>query len=227
MTTAEHGSGTEPSHSSGADPSDRTAKDHWEDRYRRRERMWSGRVNTRLAEVVADVRPGRALDLGCGEGADTMWLAEHGWHVVGVDISETALSRAAADAAERGLSDRVDFVQMNLSETFPQGRFDLVSAQFLHSMVHLDRDPIFAAAARAVVAGGTLLIVDHGAPPPWADPAAHDHVFPSAEEVLDAIDLGDGQWERVRVEAVDRDAVGPDGQRAVLTDNVIVLRRGR
>ena len=47
------------------------------------------------------------------------------------------------------------------------------------------------------------------------------------EEVLDAIDLGDGQWEQVRVEAVDRDAVGPDGQPAVLTDNVIVLRRVR
>ena len=116
---------------------------------------------------------------------------------------------------------------MNLAEAFPEGRFDLVSAQFLHSMVHLDRDPIFAAAAGAVAPGGTLLIVDHGASPPWADPAAHDHVFPGVEEVLDSIDLGDGPWERVRVEAVDRDAVGPDGQQAVLTDNVIVLRRVR
>ena len=241
MTTADQGaepkgnsgtepkgnSGTESAGTSGAESSGKSDKDHWEQRYGQRERIWSGRVNARLAEVVADMSPGRALDLGCGEGADTMWLAERGWHVVGVDISETALSRAAADADARGLSDQVDFVQANLSETFPQGRFDLVSAQFLHSMVHLDRDPIFAAAARAVVPGGTLLIVDHGAPPPWADPAAHDHVFPGVEEVLDAIDLGDGPWERVRVEAVDRDAVGPDGQQAVLTDNVIVLRRVR
>ena len=235
MTPADHRSGTEPAGKSGTESSDNSVtewsdksdKDHWEERYRQRERIWSGRVNARLAEVVADVRPGRALDLGCGEGADTMWLAEHGWHVVGVDISETALSRAAADAAARGLSEQVDFVQMNLAEDFPAGSFDLVSAQFLHSMVHLDRDPIFAAAAGAVVPGGRLLIVDHGAPPPWADPAAHDHVFLGVEEVLDSIDLGDGPWERVRVEAVDRDAVGPDGQQAVLTDNVIVLRRVR
>ena len=206
---------------------DKSDKDHWEDRYAQRERIWSGRVNVRLAEIAAGLAPGRALDLGCGEGADTMWLAEHGWTVVGVDISETALARAAADAAARGVADRVTFEQVNLSAAFPDGEFDLVSAQFLHSMVHLDRDRIFACAARALAPGGSLLIVDHGAPPPWSDPAAHDHVFPSATEVVDSIDLGDGQWERVRVEAVDRDALGPDGQPAVLTDNVIVLRRVR
>lgn len=200
-------------------------KQHWEDRYAERERIWSGRVNPHLAEIAAPLTPGSALDLGCGEGGDTLWLAEHGWQVTGVDISDTALGRAAAEAKARGLSERVHFVQTNLSETFPEGTFDLVSAQFLQSMVHLDRERIFAAAAKAVAAGGVLIIVDHGAAPPWAPAHIQDHVFPTVEEVVASIDLGEGRWDRLHVGTVERDAVGPDGQAGVLLDNLIVLRR--
>jgi SAM-dependent methyltransferase len=199
-------------------------KQHWEDRYSERERIWSGKVNRWLAEVATPLAPGRALDLGCGEGGDTLWLAENGWDVVGVDISDTAIGRAAEEAARRGLTDRVRLVQMNLSESFPAGRFDLVSAQFLQSMVHLDRERIFASAARAVAPGGLLVVVDHGAAPPWAK-HIKDHVFPTVDEVLGTIDLSEGQWEHVRVGTVERDAVGPDGQAGVLIDNLIVLRR--
>ncbi|MCZ0727947.1 class I SAM-dependent methyltransferase [Mycolicibacterium iranicum] len=199
-------------------------KQHWEDRYSERDRIWSGKVNRWLAEVATPLAPGRALDLGCGEGGDSLWLAENGWEVVGVDISDTAICRAAEEAARRGLTDRVRLVQMNLSESFPAGRFDLVSAQFLQSMVHLDRERIFASAARAVAPGGLLVVVDHGAAPPWAK-HIKDHVFPTVDEVLGTIDLGAGQWEHVRVGTVERDAVGPDGQAGVLIDNLIVLRR--
>lgn len=199
-------------------------KQHWEERYAQRDRIWSGRVNRWLAEIAEPLTPGRALDLGCGEGADTLWLAEHGWDVVGVDISDTALSRAADEAAARGLTDKVRFLQTNLSESFPDGTFDLISAQFLQSMVHLDRERIFASSARAIAQGGLLVVVDHGAAPPWAE-HVRDHVFPSVDEVLATIDLGDGQWERVRADTVERDAVGPDGQVGVLLDNVIVVRR--
>ena len=197
---------------------------HWEDRYGERDRIWSGRVNAHLAAIAEPLTPGRALDLGCGEGGDTLWLAEHGWRVLGVDISVTALSRAGAEAEARGLTDRVQLVQTNLSETFPEGTFDLVSAQFLQSLVHLDRARIFASAASAVAPGGLLIIVDHAAAPPWAK-HIHDHVFPTVEEVFATIDLGEGQWERVNVETVEREAVGPDGQTGVLVDNLIVLRR--
>ncbi|MGZ8801450.1 MAG: class I SAM-dependent methyltransferase [Mycobacterium sp.] len=199
-------------------------KQHWEDRYAERERIWSGRVNAHLAEIAAPLAPGRALDLGCGEGGDTLWLAEHGWQVLGVDISDTALSRAAAEAAARGLTERVQFMQTDLSEVFPEGTFDLVSAQFLQSLVHLDRERIFYAAASAVAPGGVLIIVDHGAAPPWAQ-HIHDHVFPSAEEVFATMNLVERQWDRVHVGSVERDAVGPDGQAGVLLDNLIVLRR--
>jgi 2-polyprenyl-3-methyl-5-hydroxy-6-metoxy-1,4-benzoquinol methylase len=95
------------------------ARQAWEEHYGERERVWSGRVNVRLAELAETMTPGRALDLGCGEGADAMWLAEHGWRVTAVDISQTALDRAAADAAARNLLDRTDFQRHDLTESFP------------------------------------------------------------------------------------------------------------
>jgi SAM-dependent methyltransferase len=202
------------------------AQQAWEEHYGERERVWSGRVNVRLAELVEPMTPGRALDLGCGEGADAMWLAEHGWHVTAVDISRTALDRAAADAVARNLADRIDFQRCDLTESFPDGAFDLVSAQYLHSTVPLDRARLLRRAADAVAPGGTMLIVDHGAAPPWASKLDHHHhEFPSAEQVVSLLNLDDAEWDRVRVEAVERDAVGPEGQHAVLTDNVMVLRR--
>jgi SAM-dependent methyltransferase len=201
------------------------AKEHWEQHYGERDRIWSGRVNARLAEVVSTLEAGRALDLGCGEGADACWLAERGWTVVAVDISDTALQRAAAAADARGLSDRIEFAQHDLSDSFPDGTFDLISAQFLHSMIPFDRPRVLRDAADAVRRGGILLIVDHAGPPPWASKLAHHHEFPSAEEVFGLLDLEDGEWERARVESVERDAIGPDGQTGTLVDNVIVLRR--
>jgi SAM-dependent methyltransferase len=200
------------------------AKEHWEQRYAESNRVWSGRVNLRLAEVVSSLEPGHALDLGCGEGADACWLAEGGWTVVAVDISDTALQRAAAAAEAKGVGERIQFVQHDLSDSFPDGTFDLISAQFLHSMIPFDRPRLLRRAAGAVRAGGLLVIVDHAGPPPWASKLDHHHDFPSAEEVIGSLDLDD-DWERVRVDTVDREATGPEGQAVRWTDNVIVLRR--
>jgi len=200
------------------------AKEHWEQRYAESNRVWSGRVNVRLAEVVSPLEPGHALDLGCGEGADACWLAERGWTVVAVDISDTALQRAAAAAKAKGLDDRIEFAQHDLSDGFPDGTFDLISAQFLHSMIPFDRPRLLRRAVAAVRPGGLLVIVDHAGPPPWASKLDHHHDFPSAEEVIGSLDLDD-DWERVRVDAVDREATGPEGQAVTWTDNVIVLRR--
>jgi len=201
------------------------AQQVWEEHYTERNRVWSGRANVRLVEVAESLPPGRVLDLGCGEGGDAMWLAERGWHVTAVDISQTALDRAAADARARNVLERIDFQRHDLPHTFVDGAFDLVSAQFLHSMVELDRPRLLRMAAEALSAGGTLLIVDHAGPPPWASKLDHHHEFPSADEVVASLNLDDSEWERVRVEAVDREATGPDGQVVTWTDNVIVLRR--
>lgn len=204
-----------------------SAGDHhatWEEHYTAKPQVWSGRVNARLAEVVPQITGTRALDLGCGEGADAIWLAEHGWTVTAVDISDTALARARAAAVDRGLADRIDFQQHELTSSFPDGPFDLVSAQFLHSTLEMDRPAILRRAAAALAPGGTLLIVDHAAAPPWAS-KLHHHEFPSAESVVAELALEPGQWERIRVESAERAARGPDGEEAVLVDNVILLRR--
>ena len=88
----------------------------------------------------------------------------------------------------------------------------------------MDRSAILRRAAAALAPGGTLLIVDHAAAPPWAS-KLHHHEFPSAESVVAGLALDSGQWERIRVESADRVARGPDGEEAVLVDNVILLRR--
>jgi thioredoxin reductase/SAM-dependent methyltransferase len=202
-----------------------TATEYWERHYGQRERIWSGRVNALLAQVVADLPVGSVLDLGCGEGGDAVWFAEQGWQVTAVDISETALARAAAAAESRGVRDRVTFERHDLSDSFPDGTFDLVSAQFLHSTVRLERTQILGNAARAVAPGGHLVIVDHAGMPSWATNVPHDHPFPSADEVLADLNLPAAEWDRVRIETVERQVTGPDGQEATLGDNLMVLRR--
>jgi SAM-dependent methyltransferase len=205
--------------------SDGSAQEYWEEHYGEKDRIWSGRVNVQLASVVGDLPPGRAMDLGCGEGGDAVWLAEQGWHVVAVDVSETALARATEAARARGVLGRIDFQHHDLSDSFPAGSFDLASAQFLHSTVRLERTQILHNAASAVAPGGLLVIVDHAAPPPFSKKVPHDHPFPSPEEVLAELDLPAAEWDRVRVDVVDRDGTDPDGQPFIWRDNLMVLRR--
>ncbi|SEH74973.1 Methyltransferase domain-containing protein [Mycolicibacterium rutilum] len=201
------------------------AKQHWEEHYSARDRIWSGRVNARLSEIAPTLTPGTALDLGCGEGGDAVWLAEQGWQVVAVDIAETALRRAADEAAARGVADRIEFRQHDLSAGFPDGEFDLLSAHFLHSTFPLDRMPIFAAAARAVRPGGMLLIVDHSGPPPWHSDLDHHHTFDAPQDIVAALNLADDQWEPAEIRSVEREVTTPDGEPFTWFDNVIILRR--
>ena len=91
--------------------------------------MWSGRPNGRLVAEVAGLDPGRALDVGCGEGADAIWLARHGWTVTAIDVSDVAVGRAREAAERAGVT--VDWVCGDaLSTSFPARSFDLVSMQY-------------------------------------------------------------------------------------------------
>lgn len=204
-------------------PEDTGTQEIWNAMYRESPRRWSGDANVRFAEIVSELPAGRALDLGCGEGGDAKWLASRGWQVVAVDISDEALRRAAEDAGE--LAERIDFQHHDLTQTFPEGDFDLVSAQFLQSPVEWDRHTLLRRATAAVAPGGVFVLVDHGAAPPWS---AHKHAhfaFTTPQQVIDGLALDMSQWEVVRAEVLERDAVGPEGQQARIPDNVIVLRR--
>jgi SAM-dependent methyltransferase len=193
------------------------AERFWEDHYRQRGRVWSGRPNPVLVDVVESLPPGTALDLGCGEGGDAIWLARQRWRVMAVDVSATALARAGEDAAKAGVADRIDFQRYDLALTFPSGAFDLVSAQYLHSPVEFPRVRVLQEAASAVTRGGLLLIVDHASVSPraWATP----------EETLAPLELSPDEWHTESLEARERETTGPNGQRVTVTDNVIALRR--
>ena len=164
----------------------------WDQRYADREQLWSGRPNGALVAEVADLTPGRVLDVGCGEGADAVWLAARGWDVTALEVSGVALERAAGHARDAGVA--VRWVHAGLAEAaLAAGSFDLVSAQY----PALLRTPD-AAAERALLAavapGGVLLLVHHAgidtqqAHDGGFDPA--DYVWPSMIAAL----LDDG-WQ--------------------------------
>ena len=200
-------------------PSD-DAREFWEEFYGDRPQVWSGRANAVLVEEIDGLTPGTALDLGCGEGADAIWLAEQGWRVTAADISQAALDRAADHAATAGVADRITWARHDFSRSIPAGPFDLVSAHFLHSPVDDPRDAALRRAAAAVGSGGTLLVVSHEAVP-W-----HEHVvFPTAEQVLGSLALADDAWDVQRLASRPRRATTPDGVEVDVTDSVVRLRR--
>lgn len=197
----------------------------WESRYAARERVWTTRPNAVLVDVAAPMVPGRALDLGCGEGADVVWLAGQGWQVTGVDVSATAVSRATDAARLAGLDGRARFVVGDLS-ALPDGEvFDLVTSSFLHSTAGLPRLELLRLAAGRVAAGGHLLITSHAAPPPWAQDHHGAHRLRLPQEELSDLAPDPASWQTVLVETRERQATDPDGQPATALDGVILLRR--
>lgn len=202
-----------------------TAEEFWDGRYGVADRIWSGRPNAALVREAAGLTPGRALDLGCGEGGDALWLARQGWQVTAVDVSRVALGRAAEHAAEAGLAHRIDLQRHDLAESFPEGTFELVSAQFLHSPVEMPRDAVLRAAAAAVVPGGVLLVVGHAGWPSWATGDEPDVHFPTTAEVLDALALPDGAWEVLTDAEHVQELTDPEGRPGARTDNTLTLRR--
>lgn len=226
---------TTPTDAAGPpDPVDqRTA---WEARYAESDRIWSGRVNAVLADLAVDWPAGTALDLGCGEGGDTVWLALRGWRVTAVDLAANAIARARAAAEAAGVADLVTARQADLHDGIPDGAWDLVSAHFLQSFVPLDRGPALRAAVAALRPGGRLLVVDHAEAPPWAgrhhhgdqEGGGHRHGpadFPAPADTVASLRLDPERYEVELAQVRSRTATGPDGTTATLKDGVVLVRR--
>lgn len=211
-------------------PESGSGRAYWDGRYRERERVWSGAANAVLVREASDLAAGRALDLGCGEGGDAIWLARRGWRVTGTDISGVALERAAEHAAAAGVADRVRWERHDLAESFPSGEFDLVSACFLHTFGEFPRERILRTAAAAVAPGGVLLVAGHAGWAPWQDTAAMDPLqravrFPTPDRVVAELELPEGAWEVLLAEEHERVQSMPDGTPRTRTDNAVKVRR--
>jgi SAM-dependent methyltransferase len=170
--------------------------DEWDARYSERDgAMWSGRPNGRLVAEVAGLTPGRALDVGCGEGADAIWLARRGWTVTAIDISDVAVGRAREAGELAGAA--VEWIRGDALKTpFPARAFDLVSMQYPALPKAAGEAPV-RALLDTVSPGGLLLAVYH--------------------------DLDDEHREHMKSQGVDpADYVGADDLGRLLSDDFTV-----
>jgi SAM-dependent methyltransferase len=194
----------------------------WDERYGGHDPVWSDRPNAVLVVEASDLPPGRALDVGCGEGRDAIWLAERGWQVTAIDFSEAGLARAARHAAERGVADRIEWRHADLRRWTPDGeQWDLVTSCFLHL---LDDGMLRATGrmAEAVAPGGTLLVAGHHPDDAhtglrWSMPG----VLFTADELAPALDPDRFQ---IRSDARPREETR-DGRSHAVADAVLVARR--
>lgn len=136
------------------------AQVEWDERYGDADRVWSANPNGTLVAEVTGTRPGRALDVGAGEGADALWLSENGWEVTASDVSDRALARIRAEAARRGVD--VETLHRDADDaTGYDGRtYDLVSLQY-GSFLRTPEQRALRNLLGAVAVGGTLLVVGH------------------------------------------------------------------
>lgn len=197
-------------------------QEFWDERYAGSTRVWSGNPNARLVEQVAGLAPGRALDVGCGEGADVVWLARQGWQVTGVDVSQVALDRGAGHAAESGVGDQTSWARVDViaGDPMPRGQ-DLVAAHYLHPPLAAF-ESTYAAILAAVAPGGTVLVVGHHPADHAIRNPALGHLLFTPEQVVALMDPAD--WEVLVAEAPTR-AAELEGAPVVLTDTVVKARR--
>ncbi len=130
----------------------------WDERFSGSEQLFSGRPNGSLVAEVGELPAGRALDVGCGEGADAIWLAQQGWVVTALDVSRVAIDRGAEAARRAGVE--VTWQLSDLSGLDASDRFDLVTVHYPALPSSTDRRAEHALMA-AVAPGGLLLVVHH------------------------------------------------------------------
>lgn len=204
----------------------------WEEQYASTTQRWSGAVNALLAELVRDLTPGISIDLGCGEGGDVLWLAEHGWEASGIDLSPTAIERATRAAAERGFrharfyaADLARWADQPASVGGPIGPFDLVTASFFQSPVELQREHILRAASSRVTIGGHLVLVSHASGRPGHFDSSEIDYFVSPEDELAALALDASQWRVLVAEVRRRSGDDVDQVDRRPDDTVVVAQR--
>jgi 2-polyprenyl-3-methyl-5-hydroxy-6-metoxy-1,4-benzoquinol methylase len=197
----------------------------WEERYQAHPKIWSGRPNAALVAPVEHLLPGTALDVGCGEGGDALWLAGRGWQVTALDFATTALERGRERASELGIADRITWTHADLTRWAPEDeRFDLVTAMFVH-LPGESMTTLVPRLAEAVAPGGTLVLAGHD--PHDEHMAAHrpdvPGMFFTAAELVALLDTD--AWDVVAAESRPRAPGGHEPTDRPVNDVVVVVRR--
>jgi 2-polyprenyl-3-methyl-5-hydroxy-6-metoxy-1,4-benzoquinol methylase len=196
----------------------------WDERYSGQDSIWSGQPNPELVTEASGLTAGTALDVGCGEGGDVIWLARHGWTVTGADFSAHGLARAARHAEQAGVGDRTAWWQVDARTFSADGRsYDLVTTHYLHppngGMVEVTNR-----LAEAVAPGGHLLVVGHAPSEVFAQLSSsrHEAMF-VAEDLLPGLPA---DFEALVVEQRPR-TMNRDGMTINAQDSTLVARRRR
>jgi SAM-dependent methyltransferase len=135
----------------------------WDAKYAAAELLWSAGPNRWVAEELAGLTPGRAIDLGAGEARNSIWLAGLGWRVTAADFSTVALSkgRQAAAAHDDDRAGRISWLDADLTSYEPEpGSVELALIAYLQ-LPDAQRRWVVQHAARALVPGGVLLVIGH------------------------------------------------------------------
>lgn len=218
MSQHEH----EHEHEHDEDAAEMFEPSSWEDRYSGDDSVWSGNANAQLVAEASALTPGTALDVGCGEGGDVIWLAQRGWKVTGADFSANGLTRAAQHATEAGMSELTNWWQVDARTFDADGRsFDLVTTSFLHppdgGMVDVTRR-----LAEGVKPGGHLLVVGHAPSGHFTQLSeSHRNAMFEASDLLPALS---DDFEVLVVEQRPRTMVR-DGETIEAHDSTLLARR--
>jgi 2-polyprenyl-3-methyl-5-hydroxy-6-metoxy-1,4-benzoquinol methylase len=196
------------------------SREDWNRRYAEKQLLWSAEPNACFAAAVAELEPGRALDVACGEGRNAVWLAQRGWRVTALDFSDVALAKAERLAAGRHVD--VDWVLADVRDYEPSRRaFDLVGILYLQLPAE-ERRLVLRWAEDAVAPDGTLIVLGHDATniaDGYGGPKQPEVLFTAEDVAADLSELVVERAERVRRR------VPLEGGEAVAIDALVQARR--
>lgn len=131
----------------------------WNDRYADKDLVWSAGPNELFAREVKNLRPGKALDVACGEGRNAIWLAEQGWNVTAIDFSDVAIEKGRQIAARREVN--VNWIAEDVSSwQLPRHEFDLVAVLYLHTTID-EREQWLEKVISSIKPSGTFIYIAH------------------------------------------------------------------
>lgn len=130
----------------------RPAQEVWDELFAKREGK-EHQFNKFLAETVKGRPPGRALDIGMGQGRNSLFLAALGWDVTGFDISEVGIRQAKAEAEKRGLKINASVGDVDKFD-YGKERYDLILGMYMHEYLTRNASKVIA----ALKPGGLLVV---------------------------------------------------------------------